>query len=137
MGKLLSAIIILLTIDLFINTSVYAQRQSSNVMDVRVEVVDGLTVERVDQKHQSATPGKSLQYAAFSLRAARGTKMLISASENIEVQTNEEKLSMGGRMALKELSNGAINLLFTASNGLESIGQGILKGTQSLTIEYI
>ncbi|MDX1591615.1 MAG: hypothetical protein R3283_06620 [Balneolaceae bacterium] len=137
MGKLLSAILVLLTVDLFINTSVYAQRQNSSVMDVRVEVVEGLSVERVDQNHQSATTSKDLQYASFSLRAARDTKMLISASENIEVHTAKERLRMGGKMALKKLSNGAINLSFTANSSSESIGQGILKGTQSLTIEYI
>ncbi|WP_146198533.1 hypothetical protein [Rhodohalobacter mucosus] len=123
--------------ELFITEPSSAQKHNSSVMNVRVEVVDGLTVQAAESSGRILLQNSSVPYGVFSLRSARGTEMLIRAQKDVEMRCKDEIWTMKSELAVKEQSNGTIVLGLNTSEKFVSRSKGLHRGTQSLIIEYL
>ena len=137
MVKLISIIFILTVFEVIMTDQAHAQMQETSVMNVRVEVVDGVIAQRVDNGGRVSQHSRLLPYGVFSLRASHGTEMLISAQKDVEMHCDKEIWMMNSEMAVKKLSNGSIMLRFIANKVFERNSNGLHRGIQSLTIEYL
>lgn len=137
MVKRITIVFILTVFGVIMTGQVHAQMQKTSVMSVRAEVVDGVIAQRVDNGGRVSPQSIALPYGVFSLRAAHGTEMLISAQKNVEMNCDKEIWMMNSEMAVKKLSNGAIMLRFIAKKVFERNSNDLHRGIQSLTIEYL
>lgn len=136
MVKLISIAIILAVFEVFITDTSHAQMQNSSVMSVRAEVVQGVIVKRMDESDQISLLSDTVPYGVFSIHAAKDTEMLISAQNDIEMNCEEETWTMNSEIAVNKQNNGAITLSLFA-NVIEKRSNGLHRGIQSLTIEYL
>lgn len=137
MVKLISIVFVLTLFGVIMTDQVDAQKQETSVMSVRAEVVDGVMAQRLDNGGRFSPHTRALPYGVFSLRTAHGAEMLISAQKNVEMRCDKEIWMMHSEMTVKKLSNGAIMLRFITDKMLERYSNGLHRGTQSLTIEYL
>jgi hypothetical protein len=113
-----------------------AQRVATTVMEVRVEVVSGATIERNDQSLTFAPNIEDVTYGDFSIYVPNGGKLLAKSSGNVELVNGNGTWMMQSRMDVEERDNGIFRLTFT-SIGNQNYGNGMHKGVQIATIEYL
>jgi hypothetical protein len=137
MVKLISIAIFLTTLEFFITDPCSAQGYSSSVMEIKAEVIDGLSVQMLGSSSRFPLDKQILPYGVFSLRAASGTEVLISSKKKILMQCDKESWTLDSDMMVRKFSNGAMVLRFIAGKDFEKRRKGLHTGIQSLTIEYL
>jgi hypothetical protein len=129
-------ILVLAIMGTFIAEDTAAQGSATAVMEVRVEVVAGSSIER-DDKTNLFSPGfDEISYGEFSLNVPDGTEVLASSSDKIEMQGSDEQWLLDSRMNVEKQPCGTVKLSFTA-NASPQHRNGLHKGIQIATIEYL
>lgn len=136
MKQVITHIAIATIISLMAGLEVYAQNTSSAVMEIRVEVVSGASIERNDANQTFALINEELAYAEFSMTLPEGAEVITSSGDRVEMLNGTQSWAMNSKMNVEQDVNGKMNFRFT-TNGNDKAQEGFHKGVQIATIEYL
>ena len=114
-----------------------AQGISTAVMEVRVEVVAGSSVERTDTEQliTFSEDAEEVIYGNFFLTLPEDVQIITSASEMLSLENGSETLVLNSSVNHSIDENGGLTLQFTAKNSTRP-KEGTYSGTQIAEIFY-
>jgi hypothetical protein len=115
---------------------VLSQSASKAVMEVRVEVINGSSIERNDSSAVFELINDKTSYGEFTISLTDGTEFIASSTDIVMLESDHTNLEMNCRLVVLERSKNAYSFNFTAY-GYGEAEHGIYKGVQIATIEYL
>ena len=115
---------------------VLSQNASTAVMEVRVEVINGSSIERNDSSSVFELVNDKTSYGEFTINLPDGTEFIASTNDLVILESDHSSLEMNCRLVVLERTKNAYSFKFTAFGNGEA-KHGIYKGVQIATIEYL
>jgi len=115
---------------------VLSQNASTAVMEVRVEVINGSSIERNDSSSVFELVNDKTSYGEFTLSLPDDTEFIASSTGLVMLASDHSSIEMNCRLVVFEKTNNAYSFNFTTSGNGEA-KHGIYKGVQIATVEYL
>jgi len=115
---------------------VLSQNASTAVMEVRVEVINGSSIERTDSSSIFELANDNTSYGEFTINLPDGTEFIASSTDHVILESDLSSIEMNCRLDVFEKTVNAFSFKFTAFGNVEA-EHGIYKGVQIATIEYL
>lgn len=113
-----------------------AQKAATAVMEVKVEIIAGSSVERDDNTYRFFPDAEEISYGEFTISLPEGAEVIASSPNHIEMTNNFKSMVLESTMDVETQPCGTIKLSFNA-NGSQKFEYGLHKGVQIATIEYL
>ena len=123
-------------------TELYAQKSSTAVMDVTVEVVSGssITLNNVQQLEtgwESYSDAKSFRMGEFSVSLPDGVEMISELDNELNLTNGDISVDVSTDVHQKKNNDGSITFEVTGKTEGKAIGKGHYSGKKIATIQYL
>jgi hypothetical protein len=115
---------------------VMSQNASTAVMDVRVEVITGSSIERNDSVTMFDLVNEITSYGEFTINLPEGAAVIASSEDLVLLESGHESFKLNCSLNVIEKTNNSMSFSFSTS-GNGDAERGLYKGVQVATIEYL
>lgn len=117
-------------------TSMMAQSSTVSVMEVRVEVVTGVSIATADTVKPFDLSNENVTNGEIVLNLPEGTEILTSAEEQVQMVNGTSIWALSSRLQIEQRETNTYRFTFR-NGGVRNVGTGVHRGVQTTTIEYL
>jgi len=130
------SISLLILIFFMTSATLMSQSSSVSVMEVRVEVVAGVTIATADTIRPFDPNDNDVVYGEFEVKLPEGVEIVAKAENQVKMVNGTTTWTLNSELSVVEDTDGRYRFTFITRDN-QKVDRGIHKGVQTATIEYL